>query len=133
MEWEDDIRSPWSFSEEEPWSYSVDQDSTSHLELTVAVRGFDLQEAMTSDGASIILDDPHSMDESGPSIKCVVLGRLKDQGQASRHGRTHYVLLVTPAKSQDGGGSHVYIRVGVGYMPGDLIDYSEQRTLGKLR
>ncbi|KAI3390842.1 hypothetical protein diail_8545 [Diaporthe ilicicola] len=133
VEWEeDDIRSRWSGGTRKSWSYSGDY-STCPLELTVHGRSFDLQAARVSESASIVLDDPGRTDELAPFLKCVVLGRLKGQEKESRNARTHYVLLVTLAAPQDGRSTSTYNRVGVGYMPGALIDFGKEVTPGELR
>lgn len=130
VEWEvGDILSPWSIGATKSGGYSVGSDSS----FRVTARGLDIQGAKTSDEASIILDDPNRMDELEPSIKCVVLGRLKDPGQDFKHRRTHYVLLVVPVEANAGDGSPIYNRVGVGFMPGDLVDFSEPGKMGELQ
>lgn len=138
VEWEqEDIRSKWSSNAGKSWSYSRDY-PTCPLELTVAARVFDLQAAKTSEGALIILDNPgtyeHRTDELELelSLKCVVLGRLRDQLQKSMDTRRHYVLLVTSIPPEGGAALHIYNRVGVGYMPGALIDFGEAKP-GQLR
>lgn len=134
VDWEEgDIYSRWSGGTGNSWSYSRDY-LTCPLELTVRVRSFDLQAARITDSGSIVLDDPDRTAELEPVLKCVVLGRLKGQAKESNDARTHYVLLVTPAAPQDGGeSSPIYNRVGVGYMPGALIDFAEQAISGQMR
>lgn len=133
VDWEEnDIYSRWSRGAGKSWSYSGDY-LTCPLELTVHGRSFDLQEARTSGSASIVLDDPDRADNLEPFLKCVILGRSKGQAEESRDARTHYLLLVTPTTTQDGGSSPDYNRVGVGYMPGALIDFGKQVIPGKLR
>lgn len=133
VDWEEhDICSRWSRGTGKSWTYSGDY-LTCPLELTVHGRSFDLQTARESDSASIVLDDPDRVDELEPLLKCVVLGRLKHQGKESSDARTHYVLLVTPTVPQGGGSSPIYNRVGVGYMPGALIDFGKQMNPGELR
>lgn len=134
MEWEQkDIRSKWSRSAGNSWSYSRDY-ITCPLELTVTARAFDLESVRRSDHevARIILDEPKRADELG--FKCVVLGRLKHQLQNSMEARTHYVLLVTSPTSggRGRGASSISNRVGVGYMPGALIDFGEATTTTQL-
>lgn len=132
VEWEEnDIHSQWSSNAGKTWSYSRDY-STCPLELAVVARAFDLQAAKTSEGASIIIDDPERISESEVSMKCVVFGRLKDQMQESVGARTHYVLLVVSTTSQSGGAPKIYNRVGVAYMPGRFINLSERVTPGQL-
>lgn len=137
LEWEeDDIHWQWSNSAEKAWSGGFASDySKCPLTLTVHTRAFDVQKARISNGASIILDDPSRMDELELELKCVVLGRLQpgDQMMESRESRTHYTLLVTPMEQQERDTSPVYNRVGVGFMPGDVMDFSEQGTRGELR
>lgn len=131
MEWEkDDICSQWSRSAGKTWNYSRDY-STCPLELTVVARVFDFQAAQASAGAGVVLDDPERTDVSELSLRCIVLGRLKRQTHESMDIRTHYVLLVTPTTLQDGG--DIYNRVGIGYMPGALINLSEKETPGQLQ
>lgn len=133
VDWEeDDICSRWSQGTRKSWSYSGDC-LTCPLELTVHGRSFDLQAARTSDSASIVLDDPDRTDELELFLKCVVLGRLKGQAKESNDARTHYVLLVKPTSPQGGGSHPIYNRVGVGYMPGALIDFGNQVNPGRLR
>lgn len=133
VDWEEhDICSWWSRGTGKSWSYSGDK-LTCPLELTVHGRPLDLQAAMNSDTASIDLDDPDKMDELDSSLKCVVLGRLKDQVKDSSYARIHYILLVTLTAPQGGGSSLIYNRVGVGYLPGALIDFAEQVVPGELR
>lgn len=133
VDWEeDDIWSQWLSGAGNSWSYSGDC-LTCPLKLTVHGRSFDLQAARTSDSAGIVLDDPDRTDELESFLKCVILGRSKGQAQDLGDTRTHYVLLVTPAGLQDGDSSPFYKRVGVGYMPGALIDLDEQVVSGELR
>lgn len=133
IDWEEhDICSRWSRGAGVSWTYSGDY-LTCPLELTVHGRSSDFQAARTSDNASIVFDDPDRTDELEPSIKCVVLGMLKGQAKESRETRIHYVLLVTPTPSRDGGSSLIYTRVGVGYLPGALIDFRKQVVYGELR
>lgn len=133
VDWEEeDIRSRWLSGTGNSWSYSGDC-LTCPLELTVYGRPFDLQAARTSDSGDIILDDPDGPDELEHFLKCVILGRSKGQTQDSGDARTYYVLLVTPAKTPDGGSTLIYHRVGVGCMPGDLINLDEEAVPGELR
>lgn len=135
VDWEkDEIRSRWSHGAGKTWSYSRDY-STCPLELTVAAREFDWQAARTLDGAGIKLDDPDRREELASALQCVVLGKLKIQTQELGAARTHYVLLVTPRTSpeSDGGASHIYERVGVGCLPGALINFGMQVKVGRLQ
>lgn len=134
VDWEEeDIRSRWLSGTESLWSYSGDS-LTCPLELTVRGRSFDLQAARASDSGDIILDDPHGLtDELEPFLKCVILGRSKGQTHDPGDARTSYVLLVTPAEAPDGGSTPIYTRVGVGYMPGDLIDLDKEAVPGELQ
>lgn len=133
VDWEEhDICSRWSRGAGESWTYSGDY-LTCPLELTVHGRSFDFQAARTSGNASMVLDDPDRANELEPSLKCVVLGRLKGQAKESSETRIHYVLLVTPTPPKCGFSSPAYNRIGVGYMPGDLIDFSNQVVPGELR
>lgn len=133
VDWEErDICSRWLRGTKNSWSYSGDT-LTCPLKLTVHGRWFDLEAARASNISSIILDDPDRTDELEVSLRCVVFGRLKYQTEESSETRIHYVLLVKPTPSQDGGSSPIYNRVGVGYMPGALIDFSKQVVPGELR
>ncbi|KAH8787914.1 heterokaryon incompatibility protein-domain-containing protein [Diaporthe sp. PMI_573] len=133
VDWEeDDIRFRWLSGTGNSWSYSGDC-LACPLELTVCGRSFDLRAARASDSASIMLDDPDRTDELEPFLKCVVLGRSKGQAQDSSDARAHYVLLVTPSEPPGGGSSPIYNRAGVGYVPGALIDFTEQVVPGELR
>lgn len=133
VDWEEhDISSRWLSGTGNSWSYSGDC-LTCPLELTVHGRPFDLQAARSSDRARIVLDDPDRIDELGPFLKCVVLGKSRGQEKESRDAKTHYVLLVTPTATQDGDVSPIYNRVGVGYLPGTLIDFIGQVIPGMLR
>lgn len=133
VDWEKhDIRSRWSRGTGKSWTYSGDY-LTCPLELTVHGRSFDLQTARGSDSASIVLDDSDRAAELEPLLKCVILGRLKLQAKESRDARTHYVLLVTLTATQGERSSPIYNRVGVGYMPGALIDFGKQVIPGELR
>ena len=130
IEWEEnDIHSRWSDNAGKTWSYSRDY-STCPLELSVIPRPFDVHEAKGLKGAAIILDNPERTDELERSLKCVVLGRVKNSPQELMDGRTHYVLLVTLTTSMS---SKNCSRVGVGFMPGTLIDFSGQETQGLLQ
>lgn len=132
VDWEEqDICSRWSRGAGESWTYSGDY-LTCPLELTVRGRPFDSREAMNSDTASIVLDDPHKTSELESSLKCVVLGRLKNQAKESSDARIYYVLLVTPTAPQGEGCYAIYNRVGVGYLPGALIDFDNQVIPGEL-
>lgn len=133
VEWEeDDIQAQWSIAR--MWSYSRDY-SKCPLQLNVYPRGFDLKAAKTCDDARILLDNPDREAELEPSLKCVVIGKSKDEDQERTEDRTHYIMLLASTAVQEVG-THcatVYSRVGVGYVPGVLIDYNQPVERGELR
>lgn len=120
VEWEEnEIQSPWSGKPTGTWRYSRDR-SNHRLTLTVVARSFDTQAAHEI-GDAIILDDPASWEALVSTMKCVILGKLKNEDQQSRENVVHYVLLVAPAVSKGSQGTAAYRRVGVGIIPGSLL------------
>lgn len=120
VEWEDDeVRSPWSGRPAGTWTYSRDH-SIYRPALTVTTHEFDAQAAYEL-GDAIILDNPTDWVTLAPIIKCVILGRLQNEGQESQVNIDHYVLLVAPVDSKGLQEPLAYRRVGVGRIRGCLI------------
>lgn len=129
VEWEDhDILSPWSSAPKGTW-YSSDSGRDS-VALSVIVRAFQ-PEATTRMDSMFIYDNPKMAYGLGAELKCVILGRNKSHDHI-RQTRIHYVMLVIP---QDPAPEHRglrYERVGVGYMPGHLIELQGPTILARL-
>lgn len=131
VEWEDhDILSPWSSAPKGTW-YSSDS-GRGNTALSVNVRAF-RPEAATRTDSHFIFDTPAKSSEFGEDLKCVILGRMKNQGRLPE-ARIHYVMLVVPLGSGMGPGRRGlrYERVGVGHMPGHLIEVDDPAILARL-
>lgn len=120
VEWEEnEIRSPWFGRPAGTWSYSRDR-SNHRLVLTVTARSFDAQTAYEI-GDTIILDDPARWEALIPTIRCVILGKLRDDVQTTRKNTLYYVLLIASANQKGWWDTPAYRRVGVGIIPGSLF------------
>ncbi|KAH6890697.1 hypothetical protein B0T10DRAFT_403476 [Thelonectria olida] len=129
VEWEgDEIRSPWAPSDTEAWHTA---DAAGAAELSAVARDFNSSFTLGKDTA-IIYDDPARRYGPALSTKCVVLGRQKTSDQNGLFGR-HYVMVVIRNTLQVARGDVVYERVGVGYLPGRMIQLSVAGTPGKIR
>lgn len=125
IDWEKgDICSPWPSSAKGTWSYGGDAHGRG-LELKVIARDFQVRHVDAIEG--IVFDDPRTR-ELGSELKCVVLGRLKTPAE-SYGERPHYVLVVAAEDARPG---QVYRRVGVGSLPGHLIDFDQPGTPGRV-
>lgn len=121
VEWETtDITSPWATTALGTWSYSRDR-SAKPQGLRVIARDFDTRTAGTAEDAKIVLDAPAKTQLPMAALKCVILGRLKGQANGDRDDKTHYVLLVKSKRTDDAQWPNVYLRAGVGFMPGRMI------------
>lgn len=115
VEWEsEDILSPWANAEAGTWMYSGDS-RQQRTGLSVNVRAFKAAEAATRADSKLIFDSEVDSSGSGPSLKCVIMGRMKGSHQNGQ-SRIHYIMLVRPTCFGK------YERIGVGYLPGDLIE-----------
>lgn len=131
VEWEENgIQSPWSGKPTGTWSYSRDR-SNLRPTLTVIACSFDTRAAHEIVDA-IILDDPASWETLVSTMKCVILGKLKNEDQESQENDVHYVLLVAPADSSGLPGTPAYRRVGVGIIPGSLFSTAGQDGCGQV-
>lgn len=129
VEWEgNEIRSPWTPGDAEVW-HSADEVGV--VELSAVVRDFD-QKAAVGPSATLIHDDPLRTDGLGLPLKCVVFGKLKSPGQ-DVHNMRHYVMVVSHDASQVARGEQVYMRVGVGCVPGKVIDLGQLGVTAKIR
>lgn len=125
IDWEKgDICSPWPSGARGTWSYGGDVHGRG-LELRVIARDFKVCHVDAIKG--IVFDDPRTW-ELGSELKCVVLGSLKAPAE-SYLTRPHYVLVVAAEGIRPG---QVYGRVGVGSLPGHLIDFDQPGTPGKV-
>lgn len=126
-----DLISPWSTNSPGTWSYSRDI-SAEPRKLKVIARDFDTAgaaAAMTKGTAYIIIDMPSLIWLQDETLKCVVLGRLKNgPGDATTDTR-HFVMLAKPTTGSEAK-CHECIRVGVGYMPGSIIRFGESSAVG---
>lgn len=129
VEWENhDILSPWSSAPKGTW-YSSDSGRGSPA-LSVNVRAFKSEAAARSDSL-FIYDNPAKASDFVTGLGCVILGRTKSQAHIQQ-ARTHYVMLVIPMGSGVGQRGLRYERVGVGEMPGYLIELQEPAILARL-
>lgn len=132
VEWfKEELQSPWSGSALGTWSYSRDR-SAYALSLEVIVRSFDYPAGSMMEDEKITLDDPGSKTGLQSTLKCVVLGRLKDQLPKTRKANT-FVLVVTPSSLQEANGTQDYKRVGAGLIHDHLIHWDEPGTTGRIR
>lgn len=131
VEWETtDIISPWATTDLGTWSYSYDR-TAKPQGLEVIARDFDGRTAETAEDATIVLDTPTKTQLPTAALKCVVLGRLKRQANEDRDDKIHYVLLVKKSKrTDDAQGPNVYLRAGVGSMPGRMIFFDKTGAVG---
>jgi hypothetical protein len=130
VDWEEqEIRSPWMSG---PSGVLQTQDQAGIVELSAVAREFDLKRSSAED-PKIIWDVPAKTDGGlKQHVMCVVVGRLKGDGQPELN-RMHYVLLVTLKASPVARGDQVCERVGVGYIPGDWIKISQPGISVKIR
>jgi hypothetical protein len=131
VEWETtDIISPWATTDLGTWSYSYDR-TAKPQGLEVIARDFDGRTAETDEDATIVLDTLTKTQLPTAALKCVVLGRLKRQANEDRDDKIHYVLLVKKSKcTDDAQGPNVYLRAGVGSMPGRMIFFDKTGAVG---
>jgi hypothetical protein len=127
--WEEvEIRSPWRSGMGDVW-HSADEAGLA--ELSAMARDFDIK-GMQGEDARIVFDVPNKTEGPGPALRCVVLGRLSTPTQ-NLQKRRHYVMIVAPNTSQVARGGEVYERVGVGFMPGKLINLTQAAIPIKIR
>lgn len=128
IEWDvNDVISPWQTGTRHsnyPVSSGIDS-----IYLSVIARN--LRQFDSSSDAHLIFDDPVHTDRSPEKVRCVVLGRLKDQGKAEEDG-VHFVMLVDPRTPETSNKSFRYKRVGVGCMPKYYIDLDGPGTIVKV-
>ncbi|KAF3761990.1 HET-domain-containing protein [Cryphonectria parasitica EP155] len=124
----EEMTPPWCTSETTSTWRTGDEEEVP--ELHAVARSFDLGRMgrSTRGEAHAIYDRPvggTKPNSSHNSVKCVVMGRLRDPAQIERN-RRHYVLLVREGIS---GGQRqrrpVWERVGVGYLPGGWISLND--------
>lgn len=129
MEWEqNDIIWPWIHSPKGTWHTSGSEASLPGL--SAVARGFELGDTTRSDTWLCYdiktqgdIDTPTRKILPRPGLKCVVLGKMKEQFVRDM---THYVLFVIPKTPQiNGEGRLIVERVGVGYMPGSWIHFNQ--------
>jgi hypothetical protein len=133
IEWEaKEIRSPWSPEAVGVW-YSSDEAGT--VELSAVARDFDRNSVEDRNDAKIIYDVPPPTDWEGEEVKCVVLGKLESTGSADRQleNRKHWIMVVLVMPSRVAPRKQICKRVGVGYVPGKLIDLDQQGLPVKIR
>ncbi|KAK3616281.1 hypothetical protein LTR56_026056 [Elasticomyces elasticus] len=122
VDWQEkDLKSPWA-PQTTPAALRHSIRSGSNHSLQVVPRVFTTAtDGRTSSEGSLIYDQ--ATPEIEGSIKCVVVGKHRT-GFGSSATQRHYVLLVRQRSS-----SFTYERVGVGYLPGRFIDFSEPKQL----
>lgn len=129
VEWEEhDILSPWSSSPPGTW-YSSDSARTV-TGLSVIARAFEHSGVKGTD-SQLIFDVANDSNEPPLDMRCVILGRMKTLRQHKQE-RIHYVMVVSPLTSQVARRGLIYKRLGVGYMPGKLIDFDEPGVLARV-
>lgn len=110
-----EIESPWSDAALGTWHSSGDL-GTRSTALKVTVRTVRPEAGVRSD-SRFIFDNPAKSSGFGMDLGCVTLARHKGRR------RTHYVMLVIPASAvSDQRREPRWERVGVGYLPDDLIE-----------
>lgn len=129
IEWETkEIMSPWATNASTTWSYSSDI-SAERRKLRVTARSFDVAAAVIDDTSDLIIDTPSSTPVAGSALKCVILGRLRNESEEAPGGRRHFVMLVKPTGLR-ADGPQPYLRAGVGFMPGRFIDFDGTGVVG---
>jgi hypothetical protein len=128
VDWDEQIRSPWNPGSREVWHTG---DQAGIVELSAIARDFDFT-GTTGPESKLIYDIPGRSSGPSQSVKCVVVGRLKNSGQNERN-KMHYVLLVSPISSQVTRGGQVCERVGVGQVLGRWIKLDPPGTPVKIR
>lgn len=121
VEWEtEDVISPWAEANLGTWTYSGDH-SVKSRGLRVIARGFDTT-AVVSDGyTKFILDRPTAVCRHSSALRRVIVGRLKEELDVNRGDARHFVLFLKPS-NPEARDAQAYVRIGVGYMSGCLID-----------
>ncbi|KAE8454271.1 hypothetical protein EG329_005196 [Mollisiaceae sp. DMI_Dod_QoI] len=133
IEWEaKDIRSPWLPEASGVW-YSSDEVGV--VELSAVARDFDKKAVEGINDAKVIYDVPVAADWDWKRVKCVVLGRLESTGTVDRklENRRHWIMVVMVTDSRVASGNQICKRVGVGFVPGKLIDLDQRGTPVKIR
>jgi hypothetical protein len=125
VEWAADLRSPWESSAVRtagPWSEHAMELVGTAREFVDAVGAGDRRQrggqAVGRD-VKLVYDVTGMTTASVSKVLCVVVG--KSSGVGAVEDKDHYVLLVAP-KARGGG---VYERVGVGRVPGRMIDFAK--------
>lgn len=130
IEWErHDVLSPWENAEAK-WHSS--DDTSSSLGLSVHDRNFTWGMPVSTEEAMMVLDIPPRTGGPDPSIKCVVLGRLRGPPRQARDTR-HFVLFVAESKRRPARKTRVLTRLGAGYLPGSWIKLDEPGPLAELQ
>lgn len=129
VEWDQDgVLSPWE-SAQAKWHSS--DDTSSSLGLSVHARNFTWGMPVATEKAMMVLDIPPQTEGPDPSMKCVVLGRLKRLTRNSDSAK-HFVLFVTETKRRKARRGRVLTRLGAGYLPGSWIKLDEPVSLAEL-
>jgi len=110
VEWKSyKIYSPWTQNASEVYRTS---DQAGSIELSAVARRFSIQGARANE-FFIVYDIPKT---EGQQLMCVIMGRRIEKGETE--DARHYVLFISPK----GAAATYYERVGVGFMPGRLIE-----------
>lgn len=130
MEWEvSDIVSPWIGAPKGTWYSSADFGGGGAI-LNVTVRTFE-PKAREWANSHFIYDRPTMAPEFRMDLKCVILGTLKSRLYSQI--RIHYFILVMPSRFHSvHRPGRPYERVGVGYLPVDLIDHEQPGEFASL-
>ncbi|KAJ3538739.1 hypothetical protein NM208_g5774 [Fusarium decemcellulare] len=111
VDWSEDLGSPWASAS--PFTSSTG-DSTSSNVLHAKARGFD----QGTSGSQVVYDSGAPSARS--TMKCVVVGKEKQEDSADRTQQRHFVLIVMSrpaARKPD-----EYVRIGAGVLPTGSID-----------
>jgi hypothetical protein len=110
-----EVRSPWQRTDARTTGHGNDE----IVELEATAREFSGKRS-ADDKVSIVYDVTGMTDRAVSGVMCVVFGRAKGDGPLG--SRQHYVLLVAPKGLSR---ARTYERIGVGEMPGRLIDFTK--------
>ncbi|KAH8779028.1 hypothetical protein BGZ57DRAFT_761135 [Hyaloscypha finlandica] len=114
---EQEIRFPWTPDSRGVWPTG---DQGGVVELSAVARDLDFT-GKTGAESKLIYDHLPNSGDSSQSVKCVIVGRLREDAGQSEQTRIHYVLLVTAKASYITEGALVCERVGVGHLLGQWI------------
>jgi hypothetical protein len=125
VDWEEqEIRSPWTLGSR---GVCHTGDQARVVELSAVARDFGFT-GYTGLESKLIYDRPPKSDSSNQSVKCVVVGRLREGAGQNEQKWMHYVLLVTVKASQVTGEALVCERVGIGYLLDQWIRLDQPGT-----